>query len=219
MALLAQPSSNGFDIEALAPTGTYVATCLAVEDQFGVERPKFENPQESEQIDVTRFLFGFRAQDGQLYKVQSFEFRISGSPKSNLFKFLTAWLGTPPKYGWDYCELKGQGTMITIAHKQSRDGTKTYANLIGISPVIDQLKTQVLPLESFLISQAAQPAPAEVSTLPSAAGATPPLTDPQAPYNQQPQPAGFAPQSAPPATPATPPEWNPHTTTNEEVPF
>jgi len=109
--------------------------------------------------------------------------------------------------------------MITIAHKQSRDGTKTYANLIGISPVIDQLKAQVLPLESFLISQTPPPAPAGVSTLPSAAGATPQLTDPQAPYNQQPQPAGFAPQSAPPATPATAPEWNPHTTTNEEVPF
>lgn len=203
MALLEQPSSNGFEIEALAPTGTYVATCLDIEDQFAVDRPKFENPQESEQLDVTRFLFGFRGADGQLYKVQSFEFRISGSPKSNLFKFLTAWLGTPPKYGWDYCELKGQGTMITIAHKQSRDGTKTYANLIGISPVIDQLKEQVLPITAFgavSATQVASPA------------------NPIAPHSPEPVQRGA---SVPNQTPVKPtaPEWNPHTTTDEEAPF
>lgn len=93
MAVIKQPESNGFAIEALAPTGTFIATCLDVQDQFGVERPKFENPQEKEALDVTRFLFGFRGQDGRVHKVQSFEFRISGSPKSNLFKFLTSWPG------------------------------------------------------------------------------------------------------------------------------
>lgn len=121
MAIITAPEQFGFAIEALAPAGTYVATCLDIEDQFGVDRPKFENPQETEELDVTRFLFGFRGPDGQIYKVQSFEFRISGSPKSNLIKFLTSWLGQAPKYGWDYCELKGQGAMITVAHKQSRD--------------------------------------------------------------------------------------------------
>ena len=152
-----EPEASGFDTGALAPAGTFVATCLDVQDQFGVDRPKFENPQEIEKLDVTRFLFGFRGEDGQTYKVQTFEFRISGSPKSNLFKLLTSWLGHPPKYGWDYCELRGQGAMITVAHRQSREGTKTYANMVGISPVIDQLKPQVLPLEAF--AQAQAPAP------------------------------------------------------------
>ena len=160
MAIIQQPEASGFDIGALAPAGTYVATCLDVQDQFGVDRPKFENPQETEKLDVTRFLFGFKGQDGRPYKVQSFEFRISGSPKSNLFKFLTAWLGNPPKYGWDYCELRGQGSMITGAHKQSRDGSTTYANIVGISPVIDQLEAQVLPLEAFTQAPAQPQAPA-----------------------------------------------------------
>lgn len=195
MAIITQPEASGFDIGALAPAGTYVATCLDVQDQFGVDRPKFENPQETEKLDVTRFLFGFRGNDAQPYRVQSFEFRISGSPKSNLFKFLTSWLGHPPKYGWDYCELKGQGAMITVAHKLSRDGTKTYANLIGISPVIDQLKSQVLPLAAF--AQAHAPAP------PPAPAPQPAATPPQ-PWN-------------PPAAPQQP--WNPAIDSQDNCPF
>ncbi len=149
MALLKQPESSGFDITEVAPSGPSIATCLEIQDQFGVERPKFENPAEKETLDITRFLFGFRGQDGRIYRVQTHEFRISGSPKSNLFKFLTAWLGHPPKYGWDYCELKGAGAMITVGQKTSRDGTRTFANIVGIAPVIDQLKSQVLPLAAF----------------------------------------------------------------------
>ena len=225
MAKLNQPEASGFDIGDLALAGTHIATCLEVQDQFGVERPKFENPQEKETLDVTRFLFGFKGQDGRPYKVQSFEFRISGSPKSNLYKFLTSWLGSPPKYGWDYCELKGQGAMITVAHKQSRDGTKTYANIVGISPVIDQLKAQVLPLEAFAQAPAAahQQAPA-----PGTQVSQPALQQPQAPaggYQQphaqpqpttQPQVSGF---SSPPSNAAPQQAWNPATDSQVDCPF
>ena len=211
MAKLNQPEASGFDIGDLALAGTHIATCLEVQDQFGVERPKFENPQEKETLDVTRFLFGFKGQDGRPYKVQSFEFRISGSPKSNLYKFLTSWLGSPPKYGWDYCELKGQGAMITVAHKQSRDGTKTYANLVGISPVIDQLKAQVIPLEAFAQAPAqaqppAQQAPQTSPPHPSAPSANSAVTPPQ----QSPSHA-VAPQGAG--------GWNPSTDSQDNCPF
>ena len=204
MAKLNQPESGGFEIGDLAPAGTYVATALEVQDQFGVERPKFENPNEKETLDVTRFLFGFKGQDGRSYRVQSFEFRISGSPKSNLFKFLTSWLGNPPKYGWDYCELKGQGAMITVAHKQSRDGTKTYANIVGISPVIDQLKAQVLPLEAF--PQA--PAPGTQVSQPALQQPAAPAGDFQQPQ-MQPQAPAAAPQQA----------WNPSVDSQDNCPF
>jgi hypothetical protein len=144
MAILKQPESAAFEIDELAPEGTFIATCLGIHDQFGVERPKFENPQEREVLDVTRFLFGFRAPDGRLYKVQSQEFRISGSPKSNLWKFLTAWMGRAPAYEWDFCELNGTGAMLTVAHRQNRDATRAYAVLSSIAPVIEQLRDQVL---------------------------------------------------------------------------
>ena len=219
MAKLNQPESAGFEIGDLAPAGTYIATCLEIQDQFGVERPKFENPQEKELLDVTRFLFGFHGQDGRPSKVQSFEFRISGSPKSNLFKFLTGWLGTPPKYGWDYCELKGQGAMITVAHKQSRDLTKTYANIVGISPVIDQLKSQVLPLEAFQVGTAApsgpQQPPAPGTQISGSAPQQPQA--PAAPAGGYQQPT-MLPQGQPPA--AVPQQaWNPATDSQIDCPF
>ncbi len=224
MAKIQEPTTNGFDIGALAPAGTYVATCLDIEDQFGVDRPKFENPQETEKLDVTRFLFGFRGQDNQSYKVQSFEFRISGSPKSNLIKFLTSWLGNPPKYGWDYCELKGQGAMITVAHKQSRDLTKTYANIVGISPVIDQLKAQVLPLEA--LEQAQAPAPGTQVSKPAPQQPQAPMSTatPQAPYNQPPQssPQPSAPSANSAVNPPQQPQsgsWNPNIDSPDNCPF
>ncbi len=214
MAKLNQPESGGFEIGDLAQSGTHIATCLEIQDQFGVERPKFENPNEKETLDVTRFLFGFRGQDGCTYRVQSFEFRISGSPKSNLFKFLTSWLGNPPKYGWDYCELKGQGAMITVAHKQSRDGSKTYANIVGISPVIDQLKAQVLPLEAFAQALAsAQPQ----SPAPGTQASQPAPQHPQSPAGGYQQPS-MPPQGPPPAA-APQQAWNPATDSQMDCPF
>jgi hypothetical protein len=159
MAKLTAPAADSFDLGPLAPAGTFVATCLDVVDQFGVERPTFNDPSQKELQDVTRFLFGFRFEDGRIYRVQTYEFRISGSPKSNLVKFLTAWLGRSPAMGWDYVELKGAGAMITVAQRPSRDGSKTYANLVGIAPVIAQLRGQVLPLASFGSAPAATPLP------------------------------------------------------------
>ena len=214
MAKLNQPESAGFEIGDLAPAGTYIATCLEVQDQFGVERPKFENPNEKETLDVTRFLFGFRGQDGRSYRVQSFEFRISGSPKSNLFKFLTSWLGNPPKYGWDYCELKARGAMITVAHKQSRDGTKSYANIVGISPVIDQLKAQVLPLEAF--AQAPAPSQPQAPALGTQISGSAPQ-HPQASAGGYQQPS-MPPQGQPPAA-APQQAWNPATDSQMDCPF
>lgn len=249
MAKLNKPKLSGFEIGDLAQSGTHIATCLDIQDQFGVERPKFDNPNEKETRDVTRFLFGFRGQDGRSYRVQSFEFRISGSPKSNLFQFLTSWLGSPPNYDWDYCELKGQGAMITVAHKQSRDGTKTYAYLIGISPVIDQFKAQVLPLEAFQVgvaapshppqapvpgTQVSQPAPQQPQT--QSGGYQQPPMPPQG----QPHASGFSPQpsaqppvqqapQAPPPYPSAPPAnsavnppqqaWNPATDSQMDCQF
>ncbi|MDQ8184284.1 hypothetical protein [Pelagicoccus sp. SDUM812002] len=206
MAQLTQPQSNSFEVGEVAPAGTFIATCLEVLDQFGVERPKFENPNEMEKLDVTRFLFGFKGQDGNLYKVQSYEFRISGSPKSNLYKFLSAWLGHPPAYGWDYCELKGQGGMISVAQKQSRDGTRTFASLNSISPVIEQLKNQVLPLEVFEANQAPQApvsAPqAQLVNVPAAhIPANAPVPFPQQYNAQPPAPTRAAPQPVQPQAP------------------
>lgn len=187
-----QDNSSGFEIGAVAPTGDYVATCLDIADEFGVTRRKYQS-EETEQIDATRFLFGFRAQDNQLYKVQTFEMKISGSPKSALYKFLSSWLGQAPNMGWDYCELKGKGAVISVEQVVSQMG-KTYNKITKISPPKTSLADytgQVIPAEQFnAIDQATQ------------AISAPPV-QPAPPQPPTPQPA---PQ---PNLASAPPAWAP----------
>lgn len=195
MATLQAPveNSNGFEIGTVAPSGDYVATCLDIADEFGVTRQKYQS-QETEQIDVTRFLFGFRAPDGNLYKVQTFEMKISGSPKSTLFKFLSAWLGKAPRMGWDYCELKGKGAVIKVEETTSQLG-KVYNKITSILPPKTSLSdytSQVIPAEQFAAISAATAA----------------LAAPVAPA----APAAPTPASAPPA-------WSPEQGDDADCPF
>lgn len=166
-------SSSGFQIDELAPSGDYVVTCLDVADEFSVPRRKYQS-EEMENIDVTRFLFGFKAQDGKLYKVQTFEMKISGSPKSTLYKFLSAWLGKAPDYGWDYCTLVGQGAVVSIEHVVSQLGT-TYPKIARIQPAKTSLAdytSQIVPKSAF-DSPAPAPTPAVASVAQPAVASAP----------------------------------------------
>jgi len=119
----------------VAPAGTWVATIIDIKDQFGVVRPSFDNPQVTEVVDVTTFLFGFRDQAGQPHRISSKTMRISGNEKSNLFGFLKSALGCMPKYGWDYCEMKGKKCLITVAHEPRRNGQGVFPTIAALCPV------------------------------------------------------------------------------------
>jgi len=138
MAVLKQPTSTSslFELpDELPPRGTFVATCIDVRDVFNVERTKFQS-QETERVDLTAFLFGFRTREGRPFKVATRAMKISGSEKSALHAFLKGWLGRAPQYGWDYVEMKGRKALVTVDHQPSR--TKpgvVYAVIASISPV------------------------------------------------------------------------------------
>ena len=139
MAVLNPPpnQTNPFAQEvgdAPAPAGTYVATVLKIHDEFGVMRQRFQST-ETEKVDLTCFLFGFRDAHGNPHKVASRQMKISGSEKSALFGFLKALLGKAPAYGWDYCSLKGHKCLLTVEHVQRRDGSGVYAAIAALSPV------------------------------------------------------------------------------------
>ena len=119
----------------VAPAGTWVATIIDIRDQFGVVRPSFDNPQVTEVVDLTTFLFGFRDQAGQPHRISSKTMRISGNEKSNLFGFLKSALGSVPKYGWDYCEMKGKKCLITVAHEPRRNGQGIFPTIAALCPV------------------------------------------------------------------------------------
>jgi hypothetical protein len=144
------PQSNASGLGALGdppPAGTYLAVCTDVIDLYGVERKKFES-EEMEKCDMTRFIFGVKAKSGRLHLIATREMKISGSPKSNLMKFVKSWLGEAPKAGWDTAECKGAGAQITVAAEEARNG-KTYHNIAGIAPVMDGLEDKVPKVESF----------------------------------------------------------------------
>jgi len=141
MAVLQEQSSKNVNpfAEAVkddaAPAGTWIATVIDVKDQFGVTRQSYENPQVTEVVDLTTFLFGYRDQAGQPHRIASKTMRISGNEKSNLMGFLKAALGATPKYGWDYCEMKGRKVLITVSHEPRRSGQGTFPIIAALCPV------------------------------------------------------------------------------------
>lgn len=139
MAILQQPVVGGNVFaeqigDDLAPAGTYVATVLDIVDEFGVQRPKFQST-ETEVVDLTTFLFGFRDAQGFEHRVASRRMKISGNEKSSLFAFLKSLLGHAPQYGWDYVALKGAQCLVTVEHIQRRDGVGVFAGIAALSPV------------------------------------------------------------------------------------
>lgn len=215
MAVLTNNSgAGGLRIEEQCPAGTHVAVIGHIEDKFGVERRKYENPAEMETLDVTKFFFGVLV-GNQPYRVGTYEMRISGNPKAKLYKFLTDLLGAPPPQGWDYCELEGRGAIIRVEEKVSQAGN-AYSIVTGVRAVNDGLtdySDRVPSADQFdwnlgeddegrangvpqQAAAAGQPTPA-----PAAAPARPPQSLPAAPTPapapapaSQPQPAMPAPQ-------------------------
>lgn len=172
MAILKQPTATGslFELgDQLPPRGTFVATCIQVRDVFNTERKKFQS-EELEKVDLTGFLFGFRTRDGAPHRVATRAFKISGSEKSGLYGFLKSWLGQAPKYGWDYCEMKGRKALITVDHQPSR--TKpgaVYAVIASVSPLPEGYVESAAPAQPVAPQPVPPPQAAPVAPPPVAA--------------------------------------------------
>lgn len=179
MAILQDNAGSGkqfhlFDLGENAPTppkGTFAATIIDIKDEFGVERRKFDNPNETEKVDLTAFLFGFRDRAGSPFKIDSRPMKISGNEKANLMLFLKSLLGETPKMGWDYMELKGRKCLITVEHVLSKDGTRAFPQIAAVSP---------LP-EGFDAASAAAPAAQVQRPAPAAPRMAQPAPRPAAP--------------------------------------
>lgn len=150
MAILRETKSNASRIlsDELAPKGTFIAVCIDVEDAFGVQRPKFDDPTQMETVDLTWFYFGYRAKGGNMAVIKSKPFKLSLHEKSALFQFLKSWKGEAPKAGLDTETLRGHGAQITVDHGVSQKG-RTFANIISISPLIEGLEKNVPGVHEF----------------------------------------------------------------------
>ncbi len=122
--------------------------------------------------------------------IQTGEMKITGHERSNLVKFLTGWLGRPPQMdgSWDYCEMIGQGAVLNVVGQVSRKG-RSYADVQGVTPVMEQRADQVPQAGRFTVPEASNP-PAQPQVQP----VVQPAVQPQV---QQVQPA---PTTQPPTT-------------------
>lgn len=132
---------TGYEIAGVCPAGQYPAICLEINDSFGIERLKYQS-DEKELQDVTRFLFGVVDRDGHPRLVQTWEMKISGSSGANLIKFLSSWLGKAPQIGWDYCELRHTGALISVEVRQSRNAS-LYSVVSGIFPLPEVMQSHL----------------------------------------------------------------------------
>lgn len=149
MAVLNQTQSGGSRInsEAVVPKGSYIALCIDVEDNFGVERFKFGSETEKEVIDTTTFYFGLK-KGSDAYVIRSKPFKLSLHEKSALFQFLKQWQNEAPKAGFDTVTLTGHPAQITVEHSMSNKG-RIYANISSISPIMEGLEKMVPALADF----------------------------------------------------------------------
>lgn len=127
---------------ALATQGVHQAVCVDVID-LGLLKSSFPDERTGEpkmqhkvnvvwQIDETR-------DDGkrfQLYK----RYTLSLHEKATLRHDLQSWRGkafTPEElFGFDIEKLIGANGLINVQHRKSDDGTKTYANVVAVMPLV-----------------------------------------------------------------------------------
>jgi hypothetical protein len=90
-------------------------------------------------------------QDGTPFDL-SREFTVSTGPKAALRGFLESWRGAPYEDEWPDVPLHkmvGVWAMVTVVHKKSADGTKTYANIGSVVPVPKPLRASLPTLAPY----------------------------------------------------------------------
>jgi hypothetical protein len=150
MAILEAPKQfSRIKLEGLAIKGTFIATCIDVEDRFGVQRKKYES-EDMETVNLTRFYFGYKGKDGTPHIVATKPLKLSAHEKSELVKLITAWTTDKPGPGFDTQKMLGKGAQITVAHVEGGRGNgQRFANILSVGPVMDGMEASILPAASF----------------------------------------------------------------------
>ena len=144
-------NSGGGDFKKVPP-GNHVARCYSIIDmgtqtmsgQFGEQsahkiRLGFEVLGEDE--DGTPMMVSINGKSMPMTIDK--EYTVSMHEKANLRKELAAWRGraftAEEAAAFDVSKLLGQYCLLNVAHKDAANG-KTYANIVGISPLPSALK-------------------------------------------------------------------------------
>lgn len=134
MSIIAKGGSS--EKYPLIPAGTYNAVCVDVVDE-GEKESNFDGKKKMQRkVSVWWQLDEERPDKAERFSVRKW-YTLSLNEKSSLTADLVAWRGKPftPEEldGFDLEKLIGVPAMVTIVHKPSADGTRTYANVAGVA--------------------------------------------------------------------------------------
>lgn len=121
-----------------APEGVHQAVCVDVID-LGVI-PGFQGKPQHK-IDVV-WQIAEKRDDGKRYELYK-RYTLSIHEKANLCIDLVSWRGraftAEEAEAFDVEKLKDKNCLINVQHKPSKDGKKTYANVVSVMPLIKNM--------------------------------------------------------------------------------
>ena len=115
--------------------------------------------------------------------------------RSTLYKTVSGVLGTAPPIPFDTESLVGLGNLLYIQQEKSKDGTKTFANIKTIMPVMPAQANFVPPVPTDFVRDVNRPAAEQKRNR---------VQSTQAAAQTQPNTAQAAPASQPPVTQTAP---------------
>lgn len=125
---------------APAPEGAHRAVCVDIIDQ-GMKPNPFKPGTSQHKVDVAWQIEETR-EDGKRFVVYK-RYTASLSDKANLRHDLEGWRGRPftadELAGFDLESIIGANCILNVVHKPSKDGTKTYANVAAVMPLMKGL--------------------------------------------------------------------------------
>ena len=152
-----------------APEGVHQAVCVDVID-LGMMLSAFPDektgqPKQQHKINVV-WQIGDKRDDGkrhQLYK----RYTLSLHEKAALRHDLESWRGKAFSFeelaGFDVEKLIGVNCLANVQHRKSKDGTKTYANVVAIMPLVKGMqKIAALDYERWVPKTATEPTPEDM---------------------------------------------------------
>jgi hypothetical protein len=124
----------------LPPVGPTLGICYQIID-LGTHKTTWEGQEKSQQkIRLTWELPSRLMEDGRPFVI-SREYTLSMAANANLRADVEAWLGVAMEDGeaweFDIADMAGVAATISVVHNKSKDGTKTYANVGAIMPVME----------------------------------------------------------------------------------
>lgn len=123
-----------------APEGVHQAVAVDVID-MGLKPNPFKPGAQQHKIDIA-WQIAERRDDGKPYLVYK-RYTLSLNEKATLRHDLESWRGRPftreEEMGFDVESIIGANCLVNVQHKKSQDGTKTFANVMSVMPLLKNM--------------------------------------------------------------------------------